>query len=277
MLRRFVPFMAVATLVAMAVSGGAMARPALARPAEPRSGEKVFVRDTARLPFTAGKVYEVHLMPGAPFALELPAGESARNIWVDNRWWKAESTPGSSRVFLRALGTVDVVGRRGFIHVETDPSDYRISLRVEGVADTAEVSAGLEIYVEGSALNDPVRQQARKMADKELLYMQRREQDKARAEYEAWRKNMLQNVRADYEWGGDFRIGRVVDDRVQTFVTVPEASDRAVVQFVDKTGKSEIINYELENGTYVIQNKVLRPGEKFRLVLGKQQAWIGLK
>ena len=84
-------------------------------------------------------------------------------------------------------------------------------------------------------------------------------------------------MRADYEWGGDFRVGRVVDDRVQTFVTVPDASDRAIIQFVDKAGKTEVVNYELENGTYVIQNKVLRPGEKLRLVLGKQQAWIALK
>jgi hypothetical protein len=271
MLRSFVLMVALVSLAPTV-----LVKTAMAKSAEPRS-EKVLVRDTVRLPYTAGKVYEVRLMPGAPFALELPAGESARNIWVDNRWWAAESTPGSSRVFLRALGTADVVGRRGFIHVETDPSDYRISLRVEGVTDTTEVSAGLEIYVEGSSLNDPVRQQARRMADKELLYVQRREQDKARAEYDSWRKNMLQNVRADYEWGGDFRIGRVVDDRVQTFVTMPEASDRAIIQFVDKTGKAEILNYELENGTYVIQNKVLRQGEKFRLVLGKQQAWIGLK
>jgi len=250
---------------------------ASARTVEPKGVEKVVAREMVRLPFTAGKVYEVKLIPGAPFALELPAGETARNIWFDNRWWAAESTPGSSRVFLRALGTVDVVGRKGFIHVETDPSDYRICLKVEGVPDTAEVGGGLEIYAEGSALNDPVRRQARKMADKELLYVQRREQDKARAEFEGWRKNMLQNVRADYEWGGDFRISRVVDDRVQTFVTLPEASDRAVIQFVDKTGKTEIVNYELENGTYVIQNKVLRQGERFRLVLGKQQAWVGLK
>jgi len=38
-----------------------------------------------------------------------------------------------------------------------------------------------------------------------------------------------------------------------------------------------VVNYELENGVYVIKNKVLRPGQKFRLVLGKQQAWIALK
>jgi len=253
------------------------ADPAEAGARRQAGAEEKLAPEIVRLPFTAGKVYEVRLMPGAPFALELPAGETARNIWFDNRWWAAESTPGSSRVFLRALGTPDVIGRKGFVHVETDPSDYRICLRVEAVPETVEVGGGLEIYSEGSALNDPVRRQARKMADKELLYVQHRERDKARAEYESWRKNMLANVRADYEWGGDFRISRVVDDRVQTFVTLPEASDRAVIQFVDKAGHVEIVNYELENGTYVIQNKVLRPGEKLRLVLGKQQAWIALK
>jgi len=271
MLRGSIWFVAAVILAPVALAESAPGGPPTKRL------EKVVVRDTGRVPYLAGKVYQIKLMPGAPFALELPAGESARNIWVDNRWWKAESTPGSSRVFLRALGSDDVVGRRGFIHVETDPSDYRISLRVEGVPETAEVSAGLEIYVEGSPLNDPVRLQARRIADKELLYIQRREQERARADVEAWRKNLLQHMRADYEWGGDFRIGRVVDDRVQTFVTVPDASDRAVIQFVDKAGKVEVVNYELENGTYTIQNKVLRPGEKFRLVLGKRQAWIVLK
>jgi len=34
----------------------------------------------------------------------------------------------------------------------------------------------------------------------------------------------------------------VVDDRVQTFVSLPEASDRAVIQFVDKTGKTELVS-----------------------------------
>ena len=259
------------------LAGGLLGGIAEAKPGAGIPQERVVAKETIRIPYSQGKVYDIKLIPGAPFALELPAGETAKNIWVDNRWWAAESTPGSSRVFLRALGTQDVVGKRGFIHVETEPSDFRISLRVEGVPDTADVSPGLEIYAEGSTLNDPVKLQARKLADKELLYVQKREQDRARAEYEGWRKNMLQNVRADYEWGGDFRISRVVDDQVQTFVSLPDASDKAIIQYVDKAGKTEIINYELENGTYVLQNKVLHRGEKFRLVLGKQQAWISLK
>ena len=263
-----------AALLSAAVAGVAEARGNRESRRESTAG---VASVSLKLPYTVGKVYDVRLIPGAPFALELPAGETARNIWVDSRWWSAESTPGSSRVFLRALGTEDVIGRRGFIHVETEPSDYRLSLRVEGVAEAADVAAALEIYVEGSALNDPVRRQARQMADKELVYAKKKEQDRARSEFEAWRKNALANLRTEYEWGGDFKISRVVDDRVQTFVTLPEASDRAVVQFVDKSGKAELVNYELENGTYVLQNKVLQHGEKFRLVLGQQQAWIGLK
>lgn len=247
-----------------------------ARPADRRI-LKLFGQDTMRVPYSPGKVYEIRLIPGAPFAVELPAGETAKNIWFDQRWWAAESTPGSSRLFLRALGTEDVVGRKGFVHIETEPSDYRISLHVVGVEESTDVGAGIQIYVEGSALNDPTRREARRLADKELLYIQHHAQEQARGEYEGWRKKLLQNVRADYEWGGDFRVGRVVDDGVQTFVSLPDASDRAVIQFIDKAGKAEVVNYELENGTYVIQNKVLRAGEKFRLVLGKQQAWIALK
>jgi len=243
------------------------------------AGAAVPSTDTVRLPYSRGKVYQVRLLPGAPFALELPAGESVKNLWFDNRWWAAETTPGASRVFLRAIGASDVVGRTGFVHIETDPSDLRLSVRVEAVQDGAEVSAALEIYVEGSALNDPAQRQMRKTMDREMVYVQKHAEEAARAEFEAWRKSAMVNLRGDeaYDRGGDFRINRVVDDHVQTFITTSNASDTAVIQFVDKSGHAELVNYELENGTYVVQNKVLRPGEKFRLVLGKEQGWVALK
>jgi Conjugal transfer protein len=235
--------------------------------------------DSVRLPYNRGKVYQVRLLPGAPFALELPAGESVKNLWFDNRWWAAETTPGASRVFLRAIGASDVVGRTGFIHIETEPSDLRLSLRAEAVEDAAEIPAALEIYVEGSALNDPSQRQMRKTLDRELVYVQKHAEDAARTQFEAWRKSAMVNLRGDeaYDRGGDFRINRVVDDHVQTFISISNASDTAVIQFVDKSGHAELVNYELENGTYVVQNKVLRPGEKFRLVLGKEQGWVALK
>lgn len=267
---------ALVTVMGTAGVGGATAAPA-------RGGKQVAdaerdrTPETVRLPYTPGKVYPVRLIPGAPFVLELPSGESARNIWYDNRWWVAETTPGSGRVVMRALGASDVVGRVGFIHIETEPTDLRVSLRVEAVAEHVEVPAALEIMFEGSALNDPIRRQVRKLVDREMVYVQKQAQDRARAEFEGWRRQTIANARTTYEWGGDFKVSRVVDDRVQTFITIPDATDRAVIQYVDKSGKTEIVNYELENGTYTIQNKVLRPGEKFRLVLGKQQAWVALK
>jgi hypothetical protein len=119
MLRSFMSFMAVTTLAPFALGESAMARPPL------RRTEKIVVRDPVRVPYLAGKVYEVRLMPGVPFAIELPTGEAARNIWVDNRWWRAKSTQGSSRVFLRR--------RRppGIIHIEKEPSDSkRVSHRL---------------------------------------------------------------------------------------------------------------------------------------------------
>lgn len=235
--------------------------------------------DTVRLPYNRGKVYQVRLLPGAPFAVELPAGESVKNLWFDNRWWAAETTPGASRVFLRAIGASDVVGRTGFIHIETEPSDLRLSLRAEAVENAAEIPAALEIYVEGSALNEPSQRQMRKTLDRELVYVQKHAEDAARTQFEAWRKSAMVSLRGDeaYDRGGDFRINRVVDDHVQTFISISNASDSAVIQFVDKSGHVELVNYELENGTYVVQNKVLRPGEKFRLVLGKEQGWVALK
>lgn len=274
---RFGRFCVVASTLAASTASG---RAGHARARDRQIGAAETVRtEMQRFPYSRGKVYQVRLVPGAPFALELPAGESARNLWYDNRWWAAETTPGGGRVYLRALASSDIVGRSGFIHIETEPSDLRISLRVDAVEDTAAVPAAMEIYVEGSALNDPAQRQMRKTFDRGLVYVQKQAEEHARAQFESWRKGALANLRGDeaYDRGGDFPITRVVDDRVQTFISIPNATDRAVIQFVDKTGRAELVNYELENGTYVVQNKVLRPGEKFRLILGKEQGWVALK
>jgi hypothetical protein len=257
-----------------------LASPAWAHPHPAPSGHRAVVKasavDVQRLPYTAGAVYRLRLAAGAPCVVELPKGEHAKNIWFDPRWWGAESTPGSSRVVVRALGSPEVVGKKGSIHIETEPSDLRVSLKVEAVAEDAEAPAALEIYREvGKA--EAADEEVKKRIDTELVYVKKHAESQARAEFEAWRRQALANLRTDYEWGGDFRITKVVDDRVQTFITVPDASDRAVIQFVDKAGKKEIVNYELSNGTYTVQNKVLRPGEKLRLVLGKEQAWVALK
>ena len=217
------------------------------------------------------------LVPGSPFVVELPAGEAAKNIWRDTQYWMAETTEGSSRVVIRPIASSDIVGRMGFIHIETVPSQLRISLRVQAVDEFAEVPAALRIYVDGATATDAIKRQVRQGVDQELVLVRKHAAEEERAKFEAWKRRTLSNLRDDYDWGGDFRIVRVVDNRLQTYITVPDGSDKAVIQYVDRAGKAEIVNYEFSNGVYVLENKVLRKGEKFRLILGKEKAWVGLK
>jgi hypothetical protein len=233
--------------------------------------------DTLRYPYVPGAVFRVRLVPGSPFVVELPSGETAANVWRDTQYWMGETTEGSTRVVLRPLGSSDVVGRKGFIHIETVPSNLLISLRVQAVADTEDVPAVLQIYLEGSAARDPFKRQVREAVDAELLLARRHAVDEERAKFEAWKRATLSNFHADYEWGGDFQITRVVDNRLQTSISVPDGSDKAVIQFIDQAGRAEVVNYEFSNGVYTLENKVLRRGEKFRLILGKEKAWVAPK
>ena len=177
---------------------------------------------------------------------------------------------------IQALNTPEAVGRTSYIPIETEPSNLRISLKVEGVPDRQEVPGVLQIYLDGADEGSLVNAQVQQRVQKETVYARKFAQDKATADFQAWRQQLLQNMNDHYVWGGDMVIQRVVDDRVQTFVSMPKASDLAVIELLDKAGKPDKVNYELENGCYVI-NKVLRPGEKWHLILGKEQAWIKVK
>jgi hypothetical protein len=233
--------------------------------------------DTMELPFEKGRVYSVPLLPGSPFVLELPQGESAAQLWFDEKWWTAETVPDGSRVVLTASRSENAVGEVGFIHIETTPGNLRISLRVSVVDRGEAVPAALELYQAKRPGRELTPEETRRRADRDLLYAQKMAADKARADVAEFRRQALTNLRTNFEWGGDFRVGRVVDDRVQTFIVLAEpSSERAVMQFVDRTGKNEVVNFDFENGTYVVQ-RVLHPGEKFRLILGKQMSWIALK
>lgn len=259
------------------VAGALMALPP--HPSEALAARRhVEVPDTIKLPYQAGRVYRLKLIPGAPFVVELPQGEYATNIWRDGRYWMAETTKGSPRVILSPIAAVDIVGRKGFIHIETAPSALRITLKVEAVDEEEETPGALLLYAEGSTVQSTVAAQVQERLGDEVLLAKKAASDAAKKEFEVWRKKTLENLRDDYEWGGDFALRRVVDNSLQTWITLKDkASDKAVVHFIDKSGNTEIVNYELEDGVYVIQNKVLRPKEKFRLILGKEQAWIRLR
>jgi hypothetical protein len=70
--------MATVLLVSLCTSGAALARTGPARLGPPP--------DTLRFPYTGGAVYRVKLVPGSPFVVELPSGESAMNIWRDTQY-----------------------------------------------------------------------------------------------------------------------------------------------------------------------------------------------
>ncbi len=233
-------------------------------------------QDTQKLPYLASKVYNLRLIPGAPAIVELPMGEIAHNIWYDKSFFKAESTPDTNRVVVQATNTVEAVGKISYIHIETEPSNLRISLKVEGVSDHDAAPGVLQIYMDGTDEGSLVNAQLQKQVRRETAYAQKFAADKAAADFQTWRKQLIENMNDNYKWGGDLKIDRVVDDKVQTFVYMPGVSDKAVIELVDKAGKPDKVNYELENGCYLI-SKVLRPGEKWRLIFGKEQAWIRLK
>lgn len=242
------------------------------------SAGAVMAQDALKLPYIPGKVYNIRVTPGNPFMLELPAGERAKNVYNDQKYWSGESTPESGRVCIRALRASDIVGSKGSFQIETEPSDLLITLRVEVVEERMDVPLSLQIYLDGGALQgDSARSQVDRRVSKELLYVNRAAEERAKADFAAWKRQAMENMRDAYDWGGDFKIDRVVDDKVQTHIYCASASDKAVLELVDKSGKKEKVNYELENGCYVVQNKVLRSGEKFQLLLGKEKAWISLK
>jgi hypothetical protein len=247
--------------------------------------------DAMRLPYQKGKIYRLQLRPGDPLLLELPGGDTVGQLWFDPKWWIVETEPGASQVAISASESTDVVGRKGFVHIVTKTRQYRISLEVEGVDENERVPAALEIYEPrggGAGAGDAsmAGQDARLRADRELLYAQRLAAEKVRAEVSDFKRRSLTRMRTDFEWRGDFRIARIVDDGVLTWILLQDKNvDRPVVQFIDQSGKAETVNCDLDRdpphagmpvGMYVVQ-KVLQPGEKFKLLLGKQATWISLK
>ena len=240
------------------------------------AGSLLPAQDCVKLPYLPSKVYGLRLIPGAPAIVELPMGEIAHNIWYDKSFFKAESTPDTNRVVVQATNTPEAVGKISYIHIETEPSNFRVSLKVEGVPDRQEVASVLQIYLDGADEGALVNAQVQQRVRKEAVYARKFAEEKASADFQAWRQQLIQNMNDRYSWGGDMRIDRVVDDKVQTFVSMPGATDKAVIELLDKAGKPDKVNYELENGCYVI-NKVLRPGEKWHLIFSKEQAWIKVK
>ena len=72
-----------------------------------------------RVPFQSGRVYRLVLVPGAPFALELPLGEGVRAASCDRQWFKAEGDESSNRLMVSAMAADGVEAKRSFLQVES--------------------------------------------------------------------------------------------------------------------------------------------------------------
>jgi hypothetical protein len=241
-----------------------------------------------RLPYDKTQTYHVKLMPGAPFRVDLPAGEEVQSVICDLQWWSGEGVPGRPILIIRTSdtrgGELPPQALFSIMHVETKPSRLMLSFTLERV-DVEELSempaipVAMELYLAGSALVEKANQShVNDAVAKEMPYLEREIEEKNRAKYAEMYRRAVSNLRDDYDIAGDFTalIGKVVDDRVRTTINMKKASEKVVLLFEDKDGKRQPVNYEIENGMFIVQ-KVLRPGQKFRLVLGKEESWIALK
>lgn len=233
--------------------------------------------DIVRIPYQSFKVYKVHVAPGSPLMVELPEGETAnKGIWIDTSWWKAESIPGSNRLVVTAIPAEGIVGKRTFMHVETTPSNLRISFELEAVGEQERVPAVVKLYLDAPDADTAYKRQFTQAVADQTADIQRSTEEVYRRKLEEWKDQAATKFYDLYKWSGDVDVERVISDGVQTriFSNAPELSS---VGFINKDGdKPEVVNFTLQNGVYII-NRVLQSGEKFVLTLGKKTTTIKVR
>ena len=224
-------------------------------------------------PYKAERVYKIRLIPGAPVMVELPMGESPENIWYDPQWWKAESTPGSNRLVLKALAADGVRGRKSNIHVETVPSNLRISLQVEAVGEDQDPPSVVSLYLDGSDLEAKARVQAYAKVMHDATLFKKSMTEDMRASFEAWKAKAVTTMKDAYKFDkGKLGLERVVSDGNQTFISI-KTTEQPAMKLKNRDGVEETLNYEVKEGTFIV-NHVLLDGEQFLLVVGKETATI---
>ena len=238
--------------------------------------ESPYFGDIMRLPFQSHRIYKIQVVPGSPVMLELPAGESAKNMFWDTNWWTLESTPGSGRVVIDAKQAMGVVGRKTNAHIETVPGDFRITLSLEAVSEAFDVPAAWQLYLDKLDPEAVMYQRAKARAQTELEQDRSRMESRMQEDLGRWKREALGKARAAYKFDKDLGITKVVDDGVQTFVYTPSESEQATIKIQNRDGKEEVLDLEFSNGMYTI-NRVLQPKEEFRVALGKVSSTIKLK
>lgn len=258
------------------------AKVAKARPAEVHRLACAAVESTSSVvpssgiqksPYQAQRVYKVRCVPGSPVMIELPMGEEAGTIWYDKQWWKAESTPGSNRILISALAADGIRGRKSNVHVETIPSNLRISFQVEAVGEEQDPPSVISIYLDGSDMEAKARVQAEGQALREAGQFKKSLNEEMRASFEAWKAKAVAGMKDAYKFEkGKLGLERVVSDGTQTFISI-KTTESPALKLKNRDDVEETLNYEVKEGTFIV-NHVLLEGESFILVVGKETATI---
>lgn len=228
---------------------------------------------TQKSPYQAERVYKVRCVPGSPVMVELPMGEEAGQIWNDKQWWKVESTPGSNRILITALAADGVRGRKSNVHVETYPSNLRVSFQVEAVGEDQEPPSVVTLYLDGNDLEAKARVQAYSKALHDAGLFKKTISEDMRANFEAWKAKAVTTMKDSYKFEkGKLGLERVVSDGNQTFISI-KTTEQPALKLKNRDGVEETLNYEVKEGTFIV-NHVLLDGEQFILVVGKETATI---
>jgi len=241
--------------------------------------------DALRIPYQSHRIYHFRCMKGVPLMVELPLGETVKNIWVDKTWFIGEAIPNSSRLILKAQVADGVEGQKTTVHIET-MSDLRISALLECLAAGASAVPPTVVTFYLAEQDEEITRLryintrvAEMAAAQQKAY--REEQDKkTAAELSRWKTETLGRIHHSYWVKGRAPIDRVFDDGTQTWIFAKGLSEAQTLKVVNADGKDEVVNFEFADGVYTV-NRVLttnrsyfRRGERFVLSIGKKKTII---
>lgn len=226
-----------------------------------------------RVPFQSGRVYRLVLVPGAPFVVELPMGEGVRLASCDRQWFKAESDESSNRLMVSAIAAEGVEAQHSFLQVEsTSGVLYSFALEIGSSATTP--AAGLSIYMDGSDKETSYRKAAMAQVGAQTVALQGDLERRMRGEFNRWKAETLASYSSAYRVDQDgIKLEKVLSNSVQTYLYTRGLSEVPTVLLINRDKKEEVLDFEHDNGVFVV-NRVLRPGERFVLAVGKSKATV---
>lgn len=234
------------------------------------------VGDIVQLPYMENRVYRAKAYLGDPVIIELPAGEVADKVWLDEQHFQTMGNRRTNRVVVSPRPMDGVEGRRTFVHIETVPSGLRVSFLLEAVPDPAPGEDMIPGVYQVFATSDMMEKfQARQIESQVATTVEAVKDDvqsKAKSEVASWKAETLAKLDEKYTCSGNIPVDRVVSDGVQTFI-ITTTQEKGTVMLKNKDGKEEALNFRIDNGTYTV-DRVLVPGEKFVLSIGNAQTVV---